>query len=106
MEGYNETVINLLKGLVASLENGNSNIDEKGMSFITKAIQEATNQTQKMSTEEAIKYLNIPRSKFYSLKDLHFIKGEKGRFQKTVYYTKGELDEAIIKLREKNGRSK
>lgn len=102
----NETVIKLLKGIIDSLEQGNSNVDEKGMALITKAIQEATNQTQKMSTAEAIKYLNIPRSKFYIMKDLHLIKGEKGRFQRTVYYTKKELDELIIKMKEKNGRSK
>ena len=101
MVNLNKTCISLLEGVISSLRGGNSNVDEQGMELITDAIQSATNQKQKMSTEEAIRYLRCTRVAFYDMKRSGLITGEKGKFQKTLYYTKKELDEVVSKMKEK-----
>ena len=101
MKNLNEVCASLLEGVISSLRGGDSNVDEQGMELITEAIQSATNQKQKMSTEEAIRYLRCTRVAFYDMKRSGLITGEKGKFQKTLYYTKRELDEAVRKMREK-----
>lgn len=101
MKNLNEVCVSLLEGVISSLRGGNSNVDEQGMELITDAIQSATNQKQKMSTEEAIRYLRCTRVAFYDMKRSGLITGEKGKFQKTLYYTKKELDEVVSKMREK-----
>lgn len=101
MKNLNEVCVSLLEGVISSLRGGNSNVDEQGMELITEAIQSATNQKQKMSTEEAIRYLRCTRVAFYDMKRSGLITGEKGKFQKTLYYTKKELDEVVSKMKEK-----
>lgn len=101
MKNLNEVCVSLLEGVISSLRGGNSNVDEQGMELITDAIQSATNQKQKMSTEEAIRYLRCTRVAFYDMKRSGLITGEKGKFQKTLYYTKKELDEVVSKMKEK-----
>ena len=101
MKNLNEVCVSLLEGVISSLRGGNSNVDEQGMELITEAIQSATNQKQKMSTEEAIRYLRCSKVAFYNMKRSGLITGEKGKFQKTLYYTKRELDEAVSKMQEK-----
>ena len=101
MKNLNEVCVSLLEGVISSLRGGNSNVDEQGMELITEAIQSATNQKQKMSTEEAIRYLRCSKVAFYNMKRSGLITGEKGKFQKTLYYTKRELDEAVRKMQEK-----
>lgn len=101
MKNLNEVCASLLEGVISSLRGGNSNVDEQGMELITEAIQSATNQKQKMSTEEAIRYLRCSKVAFYNMKRSGLITGEKGKFQKTLYYTKRELDEAVSKMQEK-----
>lgn len=101
MKNLNEVCASLLEGVISSLRGGNSNVDEQGMELITEAIQSATNQKQKMSTEEAIRYLRCTRVAFYDMKRSGLITGEKGKFQKTLYYTKRELDEAVSKMKKK-----
>lgn len=101
MKNLNEVCVSLLEGVISSLRGGNSNVDEQGMELITEAIQSATNQKQKMSTEEAIRYLRCSKVAFYNMKRSGLITGEKGKFQKTLYYTKRELDEAVRKMKEK-----
>lgn len=101
MKNLNEVCVSLLEGVISSLRGGNSNVDEQGMELITDAIQSAINQKQKMSTEEAIRYLRCTRVAFYDMKRSGLITGEKGKFQKTLYYTKKELDEVVSKMKEK-----
>lgn len=101
MKNFNEVCASLLEGVISSLRGGNNNIDEQGMEMITEAIQSATNQKQRLSTEEAIRYLRCTRVAFYDMKRSGLITGEKGKFQKTLYYTKKELDEAVSKMKEK-----
>lgn len=101
MKNLNEVCASLLEGVISSLRGGNSNVDEQGMELITDAIQSATNQKQKMSTEEAIRYLRCSKVAFYNMKRTGLITGEKGKFQKTLYYTKRELDEVVSKMKEK-----
>lgn len=101
MKNLNEVCVSLLEGVISSLRGGNGNVDEQGMELITDAIQSATNQKQKMSTEEAIRYLRCTRVAFYDMKRSGLITGEKGKFQKTLYYTKKELDEVVSKMKEK-----
>lgn len=101
MKNLNEVCVSLPEGVISSLRGGNSNVDEQGMELITDAIQSATNQKQKMSTEEAIRYLRCTRVAFYDMKRSGLITGEKGKFQKTLYYTKKELDEVVSKMKEK-----
>ena len=101
MKNLNEVCVSLLEGVISSLRGGNSNVDEQGMELIADAIQSATNQKQKMSTEEAIQYLRCSKVAFYNMKRSGLITGEKGKFQKTLYYTKKELDEVVSKMKEK-----
>lgn len=98
---WNEMCIKLLEDVIANIRCGNSDIDEAGMNMITEAIQMATNQKQNMGTDEAIRYIGCSRVAFYDMKEKGVIRGKKGRFQKTIYYTKQELDEAIKLLRNK-----
>lgn len=99
MKNLNEVCATMLEGLVDALRGGNSNVTQEGLEMITDAIQNATNQKRLLSTAEAIKFLRCSRVAFYNLKRLGIIRGTKGRYQKTMYYTMAELTSAVEKLK-------
>jgi len=88
----NQIIADLLLKLSEAVRDGNSNVTAEELDVITDIINKSTNYEREMGTDEAIRYLNVSRNYFYDyVKD--DLKGVKRAGQKTIYYTRKELEE-------------
>jgi len=91
MKNYSNTLADLLTIIADNLRSGNSNVDADQLDMITAAINGITNYERQIGTDEAIKFLKVSRNYFYDhVKPI--LKGVKIPGQKTIYYTKKELE--------------
>jgi len=88
----NEICASLLEIVVKNLRSGNSNVNEEQLHLITHYVNGTTNYERQVGTDEAIKFLKVSRNYFYDYAKPR-LKGVKIVGQKTIYYTKKELEE-------------
>ena len=90
MKDLNEILVDLLLKLSENIRTGNSNVTVDELDVITEAINQSTNYTRELSTDEVIRALNISRNAFYDYyKDR--LKGVKRAGHKTIYYVKKDV---------------
>lgn len=91
MMNLNNAVANLLEKVVANLRSGNSNLTSEEFDLITDCVNRCCNYERELGTDESIRYLNVSRNYFYDVIKPQ-LKGTKIAGQKTIYYTKKELE--------------
>lgn len=92
----------LLLKIVDNIDSGNSNLTEEEAISAIKTLNEFTNKDKRLSKYAACEYLNMSRASFDNyIREGKLPKGEKELGFKELSWSKKDLDDFIVKAKNK-----